>query len=192
MGEAPAEATPWSGSRKVSLREIWRAFFIIGLTGFGGVGPVTRQQLVDVFRWMDEREFAAVLSLCKIMPGPNTVNIAVLSGDRFGGWKGTLVALCALLIAPLAIAAGLVTINSRIAALPAFSAAILGASAAAAGLVIGTAAKTAVRGKLSRARMAMVIVTCAASFLLHLPLPIVLTVLVPLSTLLNWCEQRRD
>jgi chromate transport protein ChrA len=38
-----------------------------------------------------------------VLPGPNIVNMALMIGDRFFGWRGALAALAGLLLAPLLI-----------------------------------------------------------------------------------------
>ena len=46
--------------------------------------------LVEERRWLTAREFTDVFSLCNLLPGPNTLNITVVVGSRFHGWRGAL------------------------------------------------------------------------------------------------------
>ena len=57
----------------------------MGLLGFGGVLPWARRVLVEERAWLSEREFAELLGMCQILPGPNVVNLAVILGAR---WQG--------------------------------------------------------------------------------------------------------
>jgi len=41
---------------------------------------------------MDDQEFAEILTLCQLMPGPNIVGIAVCVGARLRGATGALTA----------------------------------------------------------------------------------------------------
>jgi len=52
-------------------RELFLTFFQIGLCGFGGVGPWARRIIVEDRRWMDDRGYAEILTICQVIPGPN-------------------------------------------------------------------------------------------------------------------------
>ena len=59
--------------------------------------PITRQrELVERERWMTPAQFLELLSLGQVLPGPNIVNMALILGDRFFGWRGALAALFVL------------------------------------------------------------------------------------------------
>src|SRR3954454_22416398 len=57
--------------------DLFLTFVRIGLCGFGGVGPWARRIIVEDKRWVDEREYAELLGLCQILPGPNVGNVSV-------------------------------------------------------------------------------------------------------------------
>jgi len=48
--------------------------------------------VVEERQWMDDQEFAEILTLCQLMPGPNIVGIAVCVGARLRGATGALTA----------------------------------------------------------------------------------------------------
>lgn len=48
--------------------------------GIGGVMPWAQRYIVERYRWLMPAEFAAMLGLCQIMPGPNVMNLAVCLG----------------------------------------------------------------------------------------------------------------
>ena len=68
---------------------LFLTFARIGICGFGGVGPWARRIIVEDCGWLDEREYAEVLGLCQVLPGPNVGNVAVCIGDRFHGALGS-------------------------------------------------------------------------------------------------------
>ena len=73
-----------------------------------GIAPSARHVIVEERRWLSEKEFASVLGIGQILPGPNTMNAAVLIGWQLAGFGGLLVATLAIM-APsciLAFAAG--------------------------------------------------------------------------------------
>ena len=125
----------------VSPRELFFGFARIGLLGFGGVAPVARHVIVEERQWLDDRDYAAVLGVGQILPGANVLNASIMIGDRFCGARGAFAAVLGLMAAPLAILILVATLYAQFGDLPDVQAAVKGAAAAAAGLVIGAALK---------------------------------------------------
>ena len=113
----------------------------LALQGFGGVLAVAQRELVEHERWLTPAQFLEVLSLGQVLPGPNIVNMALIIGDRFFGWRGALAALAGLLCMPLLIVLLLATLYREYVDVPMVAGALRGMGAVAAGLVIGTALK---------------------------------------------------
>jgi chromate transporter len=124
---------------KKSRSAIFLAFLKIGLCGFGGVATWARLILVEERAWLSEQDYAELLGVASILPGANTLNIAVLLGDRYRGFSGSLSALAGLLLMPLVIVFGLTVLYERFSIIADVNNAVGGAAAATAGLVIGTA-----------------------------------------------------
>ncbi len=170
---------------------IFAAFFKVGVLGFGGVAPLARHVLVDQRHWIDERGFAEAFALASTLPGANTVNLAVMLGDRWCGLGGSLAALAGLLGAPLAILAGAATLYARFGGDPDVRAALGGAAAAAAGLVGGTALRL-LRG-LDPDIVAVLgaAAVCVASAVVRLPMLWILAIAVPASLAATFLRRRR-
>lgn len=165
--------------------DLFLGFFKLGALAFGGTGPLSRAIIVDDRRWLDEAEFASLLGLCQALPGANTCNLAVMIGEKFCGPSGALAALAGLLLAPLAI---LVTVASFFTAMSGNAdvrAALFGATAAGAGLAIGTAIKMAQKIPFDPVVLAIAGAIFAAVALFGLPLPAALAVLLPVSFMLG-------
>lgn len=81
------------------LKLFW-SFFKIGLFGFGGgYGMISMIQfdVVDKHNWMTQSEFADILALSQMTPGPISINCATYIGYNEGGIFGavfTTFALC--------------------------------------------------------------------------------------------------
>lgn len=120
---------------------LFLAFLKIGALGFGGVAAWSRHVLVVERRFMDAQDFARSFGLASTLPGANTVNMSVMLGDRYRGASGALAAVVGLMGAPLAILVVIAMLYARYGGLPDVRAALLGAAAAAAGVVIGTSLK---------------------------------------------------
>jgi chromate transporter len=127
--------------RPSSAADIFRVFNRLALQGFGGVLAVAQRELVERQRWMTPAQFLELLSLGQVLPGPNIVNMALIIGDRFLGWRGALAALAGLLGAPLLIVLALAVLYREFGTVPMVAGALRGMGAVAAGLVIGTALK---------------------------------------------------
>ena len=59
----------------VPLTALFTAFLAVSLCGVGGGGGIVwaRRIAVENRRWISDREFADIVSLCQFMPGPNIV-----------------------------------------------------------------------------------------------------------------------
>ena len=74
--------------RPADCTELFRAFNRLALQGFGGVLPVAHRELVERQRWLSPQQFVELLTLGQVLPGPNIINMAIVIGDRFFGWRG--------------------------------------------------------------------------------------------------------
>jgi chromate transporter len=126
-----------------SATELFWAFTSLALQGFGGVLPVAQRELVEKRAWLTREEFAETLSIGQLLPGPNVVNMSLMIGDRFFGWRGAFAALAGMLAAPLLIVLTLATLYTQIASTPIAAGAIRGMGAVAAGLIFAMAIKLA-------------------------------------------------
>lgn len=152
MGEAreghlaePVAAEASAMGRPGSLRELFVAFTLLALQGFGGVIAVAQRELCDRRRWLTPREFVDLLASAQVLPGPNVCNLSLMVGDRFFGWRGALTALAGMITAPMALmlllAWGLHEASSLPHAQGLIRGALGGIAAVAAGQIIGTVLK---------------------------------------------------
>lgn len=168
---------------------LFLTFFQIGICGFGGVGPWARRIIVEERGWLDDRQYAELLGLCQVLPGPNVGNVSVMVGDRFHGLVGSLLAFTGLMSGPMAILFVLASLYDRFGTLTFVNSAIGGVAAAAAGLFLGTALKVAERLKLTMPALAISVSAFVAVGLLHWPLLYVVLVLAPIGIVLAWRAQ---
>jgi chromate transporter len=125
----------------ITRRALFASFLKMGLLGFGGVLPWARRVIVDERRWLGDREFAELIGLCQVLPGPNVVNLSVIIGARTHGAIGSLIAVTGILLVPVGLMLVIATFYAAVAHDPLMRNAIAGASAAAAGLILGTAVR---------------------------------------------------
>jgi chromate transporter len=119
--------------------ELFSVFTRLALQGFGGVLPVAQRELVERQRWLDPEEFLALLSVAQVLPGPNIVNLALMVGHRFLGWRGALAATTGILLAPLCLVLVLAVVARQLEHLPTVTAALRGMGVVASGLILSTA-----------------------------------------------------
>ena len=127
--------------RPSSVTELFIAFSWLAIQGFGGVLAIVQRELVENKKWLSTEEFVEDWAVAQIMPGPNVVNIALMIGDRFFGWRGALAALTGMMALPLVVVLALAVALSGVSHEPAVIGALKGMGAVSAGLIAGTGLK---------------------------------------------------
>lgn len=83
----------------VPLIDLFLQFLFVGAVSFGGgIIAYERILLVEKRKWLNADQFMAYLAISQTMPGLNSVNLAVLTGDYLRGMKGSIVALLGLVL----------------------------------------------------------------------------------------------
>lgn len=83
----------------VAPRDLFLAFFKIGVQGFGGVLPWARRVLVEERKWFSEEQFLDAWGLAQALPGGNIINLSIGFGSRCAGPSGALAAFFELTLA---------------------------------------------------------------------------------------------
>jgi chromate transporter len=188
-----ASTTPeGDAQRSVTLGELFRGFGLIGLSGFGGVMPWARRYIVERYRWLEPEEFAALLGLSQVMPGPNVMNLSICVGQKFQGWRGALVAPLGMMLAPMLIVLMLGLAYLHYGELPMVHAILRGIVAVGAGLIVATGLKMLYAYQRRPLALAIALLVIVAVGGLRLSLLPVVAILLPLGLLLeHWSRRRR-
>ncbi|WP_294765490.1 chromate transporter [uncultured Rhodoferax sp.] len=158
--------------------ELFVAFSLLALQGFGGVLAVVQRELVDKKKWLTPEEFVEDWAVAQILPGPNVVNLSLMLGDRYFGLRGALAGLAGMLCFPLVIVLLMAAAFAGVADTPQAQGALRGMGAVAAGLI--AAAGLRLVGALKSNAMGtivcwgMVVATFVAIAILRIPLAWVL------------------
>lgn len=175
------------------LGELFIAFAKMSLAGFGGVLVWARRGIVEKHRWMTADEFNETFALCHFLPGPNIVNLSVVFGSRFRGIPGALAAFTGLLAPPVLIVTALAALYAHYGEIDALRRTLAGVASVAIGLLFAVSFKMLL--PLLRKRdplaIALLIAVFVAIGVLRLPLPMVLSVMVPLSMVSTYLMRRR-
>jgi chromate transporter len=180
-----------AGPGRVSLFELAWTFNHIALASFGGgLSAWSREVLVVEKQWMGEEEFLSAMTMCRILPGANQVNMAVFAGSKMRGLPGAAAALFGLCLIPVALIMVAGFFYFRFKEIPAVKGVLHGASAAAVALTLAMVIQT---GKKCLTGVVPALLFAAAFFLnslLRWPLPVVLGILAPLSLIWAWPRNR--
>ncbi len=78
----------------IYLELLW-SFFQIGLFSIGGgyaAMPLIQNQVVDLHAWLTMAQFADIMTIAEMTPGPIAINAATFVGIQVAGISGALVA----------------------------------------------------------------------------------------------------
>ena len=164
---------------------IFRVFFEIGITSFGGgLVAYLQDEIVGKQKWMTEEEFLAALEIGQTLPGLNSANVAIIAGRKLAGPRGSLAALLGLVLPGVVILCILGVLYERFHKNPDVAAALAGIAAAAVGLLLQVTLKIGKNQFLRPLDLLFVIVTFVLSGILHVSLVAVLFIVAPLAIML--------
>ena len=182
--DAPMQAPndPGEQSATVPLRDLFRVFWLIGVSSFGGglTGWIYRE-IVENRRWLAEREFFAALSLARTLPGVNVVNLSLWVGYRMRNTRGAAAAVGGVLLGPLVLIIVCAALYQRWGHSASVHRVLLGVAAAAIAMSLNMGWK-ALRATATRPFYALIVLlTFIAVGVLRWPMLPVACVLVPAS-----------
>jgi chromate transporter len=162
-----------------SLTELFLSFTSVALQGFGGVLVIIQREMVDKRRWMTQQQFVEDWAVSQILPGGNVINLSIIVGNRYFGWRGALAALAGMLLAPLVIVLCLAMLYNQFAHITEVAGAVRGMGAAAAGLIGAAAIKMLAGLKKNRLGVSVCWLLIALTFIAVglLRIPLIYTVL---------------
>ena len=189
--DPPRESEIDQPREKVSLYELTWTFNHIALASFGGgLSAWSREVLVVEKQWMGEAEFLSAMTMCRILPGANQVNMAVFAGSKMRGLPGAVAALFGLCLLPVVLIMVAGFFYFRFKEMPAVKGVLHGASAGAVALTLAMVIQT---GKKCLTGLVPVLLFLAAFVLngvVRWPLPLVLLLVAPLSLIWAWPRER--
>jgi chromate transporter len=166
--------------------EIFRAFFRIGVTSFGGgLVAYLRDEIVTKKNWMTPDDFLAALEIGQTLPGLNSVNVAIIAGRRLAGARGAIAAATGLVIPGVVILVILGLLYVRFRDNRDVAAALAGIAAAAVGLLLQVTLKIGAKQFLNPLDLAFVLLTFVLVGLYHVSLPVALFLIAPFAVILR-------
>ena len=120
-----------------SLSELFWGMLQVALSAFGGgLSAWSQRIVVEQRRWMFNEQFLTGLTVARLFPGPNQINMAVYIGAEFHGLPGALVALAGMLLLPFSLLMGLGLAYFHFHTIPSVDRVLAGVVAAAAGMAL--------------------------------------------------------
>lgn len=175
----------------VSLLELALTFNKVALASFGGgLSAWSRQVVVEERRWMDDEQFLSAMTLCRVLPGANQVNLAVFVGTELRGVPGAIAAVSGLTAMPVVVVlvAGWLYFSNR--QLPQTQSILRGMAAASVALSFSMAYKAGQKSLRSAAAWALFAAAFVFSAWLRVPLLALLAVLAPVGLWWAWPRDR--
>ena len=190
MSAAAPAAASQNSHAPATLWALFVAFNRLALQGFGGVLAVAHRELVERLGWLTNEEFLETLAIAQVLPGPNVVNLSLMIGDRFFGFRGAFVALAGMLVLPFCLVIGMAALYGQWARHPVVGNALRGMGAVSAGLILATGVKLLPalrRNPVGRvAGWLLAALSVLAILGLHLPLPLLVLGLGGIGMVLAW------
>ena len=134
MTESPAPAPT---AAPPGLRQLFTGMLMVALSAFGGgLSAWSQRIIVEQRRWMSNEEFLTGLTVARLFPGPNQINMAVYVGTFFQGLPGALAALAGMLLVPFTLLMAVGLLYFQFHSLPQLDRVLAGVVAAAAGMAL--------------------------------------------------------
>ena len=164
----------------------------VALSSFGGgLSAWSERIVVQQRRWLDTQAFLTGLTVARLLPGSNQINLEVYIGSRFHGWSGALAALTGMLLLPFSLLLLFGLAYFELHELPAVDRLLAGVVTASAGMALSMGFKIA--GAYSRDPVALLL--AAVSFLamtvFHVRLVPLVLVLAPVAMAWYWPRSPR-
>ncbi|MDR2770596.1 MAG: chromate transporter [Clostridiales Family XIII bacterium] len=118
--------------------QLFLSFFQIGLFSFGGglaALPLIQSRLVDIRGWLTLAEFADIVTVSEMTPGPIAINAATFAGTKIAGLGGALAATLGCVLPSCIIVTLLAWLYDRYKESPAIRGALTGLRSTAAALI---------------------------------------------------------
>jgi chromate transporter len=178
---------------RVPLFELFIVFLKIGTLAIGGGGQAfLYRDIVEVKKWVSDRDYVVGLAIAQVLPGANPVNLAVYFGQKLGGGMGSIAAVFGMVVPAFCIILAAGYAYRQLQHYPATHFILLGAAAVGISATLAMSFKISAKIERNLATIVLGLATFIAVGILRLPMVWVVCVTVPLSILYFYVMERRD
>jgi chromate transporter len=175
------------------LVALFNGMLQVALSAFGGgLSAWSQRIVVEQRRWMTNEQFLTGLTVARLFPGPNQINMAVYIGAEFRGLPGALAALAGMLLVPFSLLMALGVVYFQVHELPAVDRVLAGVVAAAAGMALSMGFKILDQYWKDPVALALAGAVFLALSLFHARLVPVVLICGPLSMAWYWPRKGRS
>jgi len=119
------------------LRELFVCMMQVAFSAFGGgMSLWSHRIIVERRHWMTSESFVTGLTVARLFPGPNQINMSVYIGSIFKGVPGSLAATAGIILLPFTFLMLLGLIYFKVSAISEVNRLLAGLAAAAAGMAL--------------------------------------------------------
>ncbi|MFM7169442.1 MAG: chromate transporter [Cyanobium sp.] len=176
-----------------TLPQLFTGLLQVALSSFGGGLSVWSQRIiVEQRRWMSNDAFLTGLTVARLLPGPNQINLAVYVGTTLGGLRGALTALAGMLLVPFTLLMGFGLLYFQLHGLPLVDRVLAGMVAVAAGLALSMGFKILPAYRSDPVALLLATGVFLAMQVFHVRLVPLLLVVSPLAMVWYWPRQGEE
>jgi chromate transporter len=176
----------------VGLPRLLAVFVRLGTVTFGGgLQSWIHREIVDRLRWIDDATFLSGMTVARLVPGANGVNVALYIGLKLRGGIGAAVAVLGMIVPAFCVILGLGYLYRSFGHLPAVHFVLTGLAAAGVGATLTMGIKVGWRLPRDLASSSTAVAVFALVGVLRLPMIPVVLGLIPVSVGLALLTERR-
>jgi chromate transporter len=176
----------------VGLPRLLAAFVRLGTVTFGGgLQSWIHRDIVDRLGWIDDATFLSGMTVARLVPGANGVNVALYIGLKLRGAIGAVVAVLGMVVPAFCVIIGLGYLYRSFGHLPAVRFVLTGLAAAGVGATLTMGIKVGRRLPRDLASSLTAVAVFALVGVLQLPMIPVVLGLIPISVGLALLRERK-
>ena len=187
MSDQPESALQSEQADRPGLRELFVCMTQVAFSAFGGgMSLWSHRIIVERRQWMTSESFVTGLTVARLFPGPNQINMSVYIGSIFQGLPGSLAAVAGIILFPFTLLMLLGLLYFQFSAIAEVNRLLAGLAAAAAGMALSMGFKILEVYKTDYLALAIAVIVFVSLqiFRFHL-IPVVL-VAGPIAMSLYW------
>ena len=137
MSDQPESALQSEQADRPGLRELFVCMTQVAFSAFGGgMSLWSHRIIVERRQWMTSESFVTGLTVARLFPGPNQINMSVYIGSIFQGLPGSLAAVAGIILFPFTLLMLLGLLYFQFSAIAEVNRRLAGLAAAAAGMAL--------------------------------------------------------
>ena len=176
MSEKTSSESPVEQSANPGLRDLFVCMMQVAFSAFGGgMSLWSHRIIVERRQWMTSESFVTGLTVSRLFPGPNQINMSVYIGSIFKGVPGSLATTAGIILLPFTFLMILGLIYFQVSTISEVNRLLAGLAAAAAGMALSMGFKILDVYKRDHLALAIAVIVFVCLQWLRIPLiPVVL------------------